>query len=115
MKLRGTCLSGCGVLLAGTVWLAGGGAEGKPADAWTEVLPGVYRSPGLPAGYALVSGDRALLIDAPAPPAGLKAAGVKKIDAVLLTHHHRDGLAAVEGYLKDRVPVRAPAASAEWV
>jgi len=34
---------------------------------------------------------------------------------VLLTHHHRDGLAAVEAYLKDRVPVRAPAASAAYL
>jgi glyoxylase-like metal-dependent hydrolase (beta-lactamase superfamily II) len=79
------------------------------------VLPGVYRSPGSPAGYALISGDKALLIDAPSAADGLKARGVKKIDVVLLTHHHRDGLAAIEGYLKDKVAVRAPAASAPWI
>jgi glyoxylase-like metal-dependent hydrolase (beta-lactamase superfamily II) len=106
----------CLLVLGAAIWLAGrGGAQGKPSTAWTEVMPGVFRSPGLPAGYALVSGDRALLVDAPCPPAGLKARGVRTIDAVLLTHHHRDGLAAVEGYLKDRVAVRAPAASAAWL
>ncbi len=116
MKLRGLAVVLCLLVLGGAVWLAGrGGAEAKKSPAWTEVLPGVYRSPGLPAGYALVSGDRALLIDAPSPPAGLKAAGVKKIDAVLLTHHHRDSLAAVETYLAERIPVRAPAASAAWL
>jgi glyoxylase-like metal-dependent hydrolase (beta-lactamase superfamily II) len=106
----------CVLVLSAAVWLAGrGGAQGKPSTTWTEVMPGVYRSPGLPAGYALVSGDRALLIDAPCPAAGLKARGVKKIDGVLLTHHHRDSLAAVESYLSDSVPVRAPAASAAWL
>src|SRR5579859_278025 len=112
MKRRGVGVVLCVLVLSVAVWLAGrGDAEAKQASAWTEVVPGVYRSPGLPAGYALVSGDRALLIDAPCAPAGLKARGVRKIEAVLLTHHHRDGLAAVEGYLKDRVSVRAPAAS----
>ena len=116
MKLRGVGALLCLVVLGGVVWLARrGDAEARTSTAWTEVMPGVYRSPGLPAGYALVSGDRALLIDAPCPPAGLKARGVKHIRAVLLTHHHRDGLAAVEGYLKDRVPVRAPVASAPWL
>src|SRR5262245_1676111 len=102
----------CVAALGGARWLAG--AKGEPAK-WDEVAPGVYRSPGLPAGFALVSGDRAVLIDAPAPPDGLKARGVKKIDLVLLTHHHRDGLAAVRHYLDARVPVRAPAASAPWL
>src|SRR5262249_25567405 len=46
---------------------------------------------------------------------GLKVHGIKKIDAVLLTHHHRDTCAAVGKYLADKVPVRAPKASAEWL
>jgi glyoxylase-like metal-dependent hydrolase (beta-lactamase superfamily II) len=98
------------------VWLGGrGGAAHDPTDGWTEVVPGVFRSPGLPAGYALVSGGRALLIDAPCPPDGLLARGVKKIDLLLLTHHHRDSVAAVADYLARRIPVRAPAASAPWL
>jgi glyoxylase-like metal-dependent hydrolase (beta-lactamase superfamily II) len=116
MKLRAVCTVLSLLLLVGTVWLAGrGDVEAKPTDAWTEVTPGVLRSPGAPAGYALITGDRALLIDAPAPPDGLKTHGVKKIKIVLLTHHHRDSLAAVEAYLGKRIPVRAPAASASWL
>src|SRR5262249_30576351 len=115
MKLRGVVIVTSVVVLAAAVWLASrGDAEAKKSE-WVEVLSGVYRSPGSPAGYTLVSGDKALLIDAPSPADGLKARGVKKIDSVLLTHHHRDGLAAVEGYLKDKVTARAPAASAPWI
>jgi glyoxylase-like metal-dependent hydrolase (beta-lactamase superfamily II) len=81
---------GCiGILLAAS-WLGmRGSAEPKAAEAWTEVAPGVWRSPTIPAGYALISGDKALLIDAPCAAADLAKHGVKKIDTVLLTHHHR--------------------------
>ena len=48
------------------------------------------------------------------PADALKAHGIKKIDAVLLTHHHRDTCAAAGKYLADKVPVRAPKASAAW-
>jgi glyoxylase-like metal-dependent hydrolase (beta-lactamase superfamily II) len=116
MKLRNVVTILCVGLLAGIVWLAGrGGADGKPTDPWTEVMPGVLRSPGLPAGYALLTGDRALLIDAPCPADGLKARGVKKIETILLTHHHRDSIASVAGYLAQGVKVRAPLASAPWI
>ncbi len=89
--------------------------ETKSADAWKEVAPGVFRSPGPPFGYALCDGDAALLIDAPCGPDGLKAQGTKTIDAVLLTHHHRDTAAFAGRYLADKVPVRAPKASADWL
>jgi glyoxylase-like metal-dependent hydrolase (beta-lactamase superfamily II) len=116
MKRRVLSLVVCVFLLAGLAWLAGhAGVTRKPTNAWTEVLPGILRSPGLPAGYALITGDRALLIDAPCPPDGLKARGIKKIETALLTHHHRDSLASVETYLNDRIPVRAPAASSPWL
>src|SRR6266852_6401780 len=112
------CLSPlpCLALLAAVALVSGPDAEeNKPSAGWTHVVPGVLGSPGLPVGYALVDGDTALLIDAPVPPDGLKKHGVKKIDAVLLTHHHRDGCAAVGRFLADKVPVRAPKASAEWL
>lgn len=114
MKLRGVVVVAAVVVLAVAVWLAGR-EEADTKSAWAEVVPGVYRSPGSPAGYALVSGEKALLIDCPCSPEGLKARGVKKVETVLLTHHHRDGLAAIEGYLKDGSKVRAPAASAAWI
>src|SRR5262249_43988597 len=102
----------CLVVVAGAAWLANRSPGTKDKPAWTEVTPGVLRSPGSPAGYALVSGDRALLIDAPRPADDLKAQGIKKIDGVLLTHHHRDSCAAAAKFLADHIPVRAPAASA---
>jgi glyoxylase-like metal-dependent hydrolase (beta-lactamase superfamily II) len=107
-------LVGVGVVTA-AAWVAGQGGGTRRPGGWTEVAPGVLRSPGLPAGYALVSGERALLIDAPHGPDGLAAHGVKTIDAVLLTHHHRDTAAAAGAFLAKRVPVRAPRASAAWL
>src|SRR5947199_7446058 len=89
--------------------------EKKAPAGWEQVAPGVLRSPGLPAGYALVSGERALLIDAPHGADGLAAHGVQAIDGVLLTHHHRDTAAAAGTFLTKRVPVRAPRASAPWL
>jgi glyoxylase-like metal-dependent hydrolase (beta-lactamase superfamily II) len=106
----------CVALVVAAAWLAGRGyGDRRPAGDWTEAAPGVLRSPGLPAGYALVDGDTALLIDAPAPADGLRARGIKKVEAVLLTHHHRDSCAAAGGYLASKVPVRAARESAEWL
>jgi glyoxylase-like metal-dependent hydrolase (beta-lactamase superfamily II) len=98
------------LLLGAAVWLGG---DRKP-DAWTEVAPGIWRTPQLPAGYALRDGEHALLIDAPHSAEGLKVLGVTKI-AVLLTHHHRDTCAAAGRFLAEGVPVRAPKAAAEWL
>jgi glyoxylase-like metal-dependent hydrolase (beta-lactamase superfamily II) len=99
---------GCVGLVLVAAWLGmRGGEEPRPAAAWTEVTPGVWRSPGSPAGYALVSGEDALLIDAPCAPDDLFKRGVKTIDAVLLTHHHRDSAAFAAKFVADKVPVRA--------
>jgi glyoxylase-like metal-dependent hydrolase (beta-lactamase superfamily II) len=105
----------CLFVLTAAAWLAREAPADKASDAWKEVVPGVLRSPGLPACYALLAGEKALLIDATHGPDGLRAQGVKTIDAVLLTHHHRDTAAFAGRYLDDGVPVRAPKASAEWL
>jgi glyoxylase-like metal-dependent hydrolase (beta-lactamase superfamily II) len=106
----------CVAVVGAAAWFGGAGEQGKPAaSAWVEVHPGVLRTATLPAGYALVDGDVALLVDAPQDAGGLTAHGVKTIDGVLLTHHHRDTCAAVERFLAEKVPVRAPNASAEWL
>src|SRR5262249_26427148 len=103
-------------LVVAAAWMAGGEDEDTTIrNRWDQIAPGVLRSPGLPAGYALIDGDTALLIDAPLSADGLRARGVKKIDAVLLTHHHRDTCAGVGKYLADKDPVRAPKASAAWL
>jgi glyoxylase-like metal-dependent hydrolase (beta-lactamase superfamily II) len=115
MKLRGfTALLSLAVVVA-AAWLGGAGSRGGPAAVWTEVSPGVLRSPGLPAGYALMDGEAALLIDCPYDADGLKAHGVKKVEEVLLTHHHRDSCEAAGKLLAAGVPVRASKASAEWL
>ncbi len=102
--------------LVAAAWLGHRGLGGKRGDdPWTQVVPGVLRSAGLPAGYALVDGNAALLIDAPRDGQGLDARGVKKIDGVLLTHYHRGSCGAVAQFLKDGVPVRAPKDAAEWL
>jgi glyoxylase-like metal-dependent hydrolase (beta-lactamase superfamily II) len=106
----------CLVIVAAAAWIGSAGSGGKdPAGAWVEVAPGVLRTPGLPAGYALVAGDTALLIDAPRDARGLEAHGVKKVAAVLLTHHHRDTCAAAGQFLAAGVPVRAAKEAAEWL
>jgi glyoxylase-like metal-dependent hydrolase (beta-lactamase superfamily II) len=108
--------AGCLLAVVGLAWMSGAGQnQTAGGGGWSEVAPGVLRSAGLPAGYALIAGDRALLIDAPADPAGLRARGVKKIGGTLLTHHHRDTCAAAGKLLRDGVPVRAPKVSAEWL
>src|SRR5947209_3395273 len=90
--------------------------RGKAApDRWQEVVPGVFRSPGFPAGYALVDGEAALLIDAPAAAETWKELGVRSVDAVLLTHHHRDACAAAGRLLAAGIKVKAPRAAAEWL
>jgi glyoxylase-like metal-dependent hydrolase (beta-lactamase superfamily II) len=110
--VRGLCVA----VVALAAWLGGTGYGGKkPSGAWVEAAPDVLRTPGWPAGYALIDGDAALLIDAPGTSAGLQAHGVKVVDAVLLTHHHRDTCAAVPWFLARGVKVRAPKASAEWL
>src|SRR5438132_7198626 len=83
-------------------------AEKKPERTWTEVAPGVLRSPGWPAGYALLrDSETALLIDCPRPLEEIKAQGIKQVTTVLLTHHHRDSCAFLGDYLKANIPVYA--------
>lgn len=98
------------------VALYAGFAQNAGADrpAWTVVRPGVLRSPGGVAGYALVDGDRALLIDAPYSTEGLAAHGVRRVETVLLTHYHRDVCAAV-GTLPKGCTIRAPVKADEWL
>jgi glyoxylase-like metal-dependent hydrolase (beta-lactamase superfamily II) len=95
-------------------WVSGSG-KNATSPLWREVLPGVFRSFGLPAGYALVDKGSALLIDAPAAAEDWKQLGVRSVDAVLLTHHHRDSCAAAGGLLAAGIKVKAPRSSAEWL
>ena len=78
------------------------------ADAWHEVAPGVLRTAGIPAGYALTDGNAAILIGAPrgADLADLKARGLA-VEFALLTHHHRDSCEQAADWVKAGIAVRA--------
>jgi glyoxylase-like metal-dependent hydrolase (beta-lactamase superfamily II) len=106
----------CLAIVGAAAWFGGAGEQKRVATpVWIEAGPDVLRTIDLPVGYALVHRDGALLIDAPQDAAGLKAHGVKTIEGVLLTHHQRDACAAVDRLLADKISVRAPKASAEWL
>jgi glyoxylase-like metal-dependent hydrolase (beta-lactamase superfamily II) len=79
-----------------------------------ELTPGLWRSLGSPAAVALVDGEKAILIDAPAGVAAKLPPGVKAVTGVLLTHHHRDTVADAAAF-GPKVPVRAPKSAAEWL
>ena len=103
------------VAVAAAGWLSQAGSEAAAPARWGVVGPGVYRTKSSPFGYAVVSGKTALLIDAPLPPEAVKELGVERVEAVLLTHHHRDTTAFAVAYARDRVPVRAAKEAAEWL
>ena len=110
MLRRLLSLALCVVILSAAAWLGRAGQR----DDWTEVTPGVLRSPGPVGGYALVVGDKALLIDVPSDHAGLAKHGVRRIDTALLTHYHRPVCAGIADLPKD-VKIRAPKAASEWL
>ncbi len=104
----------CIALLLVIVWLA----RGAPPEArWHEVAPGVWRSTGLPCGYAVIEGDAAILVGAARQMdwRGLKSLNVRRIERCLLTHAHRDTSALAQELIADGVAVQAPKASAEWL
>jgi glyoxylase-like metal-dependent hydrolase (beta-lactamase superfamily II) len=101
----------CG-LVGLAAWLRSAG-QAEVAPRWTEVVPGVFRCPGAPAGYALIADGQALLIDGPQPADGLP--GIRGVDRVLFTHYHRASCAALSSFLKNKVPVAAPKQAEEWL
>jgi glyoxylase-like metal-dependent hydrolase (beta-lactamase superfamily II) len=106
------CLLG----LLGVAWLGAWSVSESPKHtSWREIVPGVWRSPGSPATHALISGDKAILFDASASPEPLRDKGVKRFEAVLLTHAHRDGLWAIDSYTAMKTPIRAAKAAAPWL
>ena len=109
----------CCLILSVVAWWARGGvlAENPAAKNWTEIEPGVWRSKGLPCGYALIDGDAALLIGAARSVdwRGLRSLGVQRVEGCLLTHHHRDTSALADELIKAGIKVRAAKASAEWL
>jgi glyoxylase-like metal-dependent hydrolase (beta-lactamase superfamily II) len=113
MRRRILLLSLCVGVLGPVAWLGRAGQD-KAKSGWTEIAPGVLRAPGPVAGYALLAGDKALLIDAPGHMGDLAAHGVRRIDGVLLTHYHRAVCAGL-GELPKGAHIRAPKKAEEWL
>lgn len=110
MRWRVVLAGACVGLLLAAGWLSQWAALTQKED-WDEVAPGVLRAPTKPGhatSYALVNQGKALLIDAADVPPNLM------VEGVLLTHHHRDGLAALTK-LPAGAWVRAAKESAEWL
>lgn len=110
---RTISLGFCVVIIVFAAWL-GRASQEKNASEWTEVAPGILRSPGPVAGYALVAGDKALLVDAPVSTDGLAKQGVRTIERVLLTHYHRHACAALDK-LPRQTKIQAPKKAEEWL
>jgi glyoxylase-like metal-dependent hydrolase (beta-lactamase superfamily II) len=112
MRARGILAVSCVVTVAAIAWFTA--AETKAElKHWEKTGDGVYRTRESPYSYALVNGDRALLIDAAVAPDALAELGVKNIEAVLLTHHHRDTAAFAAEYRAKKVAVKAAKESAD--
>src|SRR5260370_12802468 len=106
----------CLALVGAAAWFGGAIEQGQQAaSAWIEVGLGVLRTATLPAGYALVDGDRALLVDAPTDARSLSNLGIKTIENVLLTHHHRDTCTDLDRFLADKVPLLPPRPSTQFI
>lgn len=99
--------------VAGAVWW-GRGDPAADLRHWEELRPGVFRTKAAPFGYALVSGGKALLVDATVAPDAVKELRAEPA-AVLLTHHDRDTAAFAAEYAKAGVPVRAAKGAAPWL
>lgn len=112
-RTRLTLLCAAAVGLA--AWLGAAGESSKHPDEWVELLPGIRRSALPPYSYALVDGKAALLFDAAHAGGGLKRKGIETVDAVLLTHHHRDTCAAAAPFRAAGVRVRAAKNAGTWL
>lgn len=114
MRSRVLLPSLCLALVGLAAWV-GRSQPAKPDPLWKTVFDAdglkVLRSPSSPASYLLQASGESLLIDAPMPLDALPA----KPGKVLLTHHHRDTVAAASTYLDKKIPVLAAQESADWL
>jgi glyoxylase-like metal-dependent hydrolase (beta-lactamase superfamily II) len=106
---------GCLAVVAAVGWLSVARPDPPKPTLWEQVTRGVYRTKAAPHTYAIVSEKSAVLIDATVPPDALRELGVEKVEAVLLTHHHRDATAFAADYRKAGIPVRAAKEAAEYL
>ncbi|HEY3788831.1 MAG TPA: MBL fold metallo-hydrolase, partial [Urbifossiella sp.] len=115
MRARILLASLCIIMVGAIAWLSRAGSRDAKLQTWEKIADGIFRTQRGPFGYAIVSGKKAVLIDAVVPPETVKELGAEAIEAVLLTHHHRDTAAFAAAYRKAGVAVRAAKESADWV
>ena len=115
MFLRALLAVSCASFVTIFSWFTSTYLNADSLNCWEKVSEGIYRTKSTPHGYALIDRDKALLIDASVAWEIVEELGVKKIDIVLLTHHHRDAVPFAAEYRKKGVSVRAPKESAEWL
>ncbi|MCI0640128.1 MAG: MBL fold metallo-hydrolase [Gemmataceae bacterium] len=112
---RSVLAMGCFVLIGLIAYLRIAGSAQSPPERWSAVAPGVFRTGGFPAGYAIVEGGTALLIDAPNAAKDWHSLGVQKLDWIALTSYHRDSCAVADAFARDRISVFAPKGAHEWL
>lgn len=80
------------------------------AEAIREVLKGIYCVSDSCNVYVVKKGDRAVLIDFGTGRVMdlLKETGIRKVEAVLLTHHHRDQAEGLQRAVREQIPVFVP-------
>src|SRR5712672_2929926 len=90
---------------------------GAGESPWREISPGLWRHVSQPAAYGLVEGDKAIAIGAPQEIdlPSLEKLRRCRVETVLLTHHHRDTVAAAARLMREGRAVRAPRASEPWL
>jgi glyoxylase-like metal-dependent hydrolase (beta-lactamase superfamily II) len=115
VRPRALLAAACASAVAALAWFTTADPKPDAPKRWQKVVDGVYRTKEMPHGYALVDRGKALLIDATVSPDAVEELGVKTVEAVLLTHHHRDTAEFAADYRKKGVAVRAPKESAEWL
>ncbi|MBA4187529.1 MAG: hypothetical protein C0467_05865 [Planctomycetaceae bacterium] len=103
------------VAVVGVAWFSAADPKPSVLTSWEVLGDGVYRTKTSPHSYALVAGDKALVIDASASPEAVAELGAKTVECVLLTHHHRDTAEFASDYRKKGWAVSAPKESADWL
>ena len=103
----------CGII--GLAWVTSDDSKTNSFKNWEKVTEGIYRTKKSPHSYAVIDREKALLIDATADWSLVEELGVRSVESVLLTHHHRDAVAFASEYRTRAIPIRAPKESADWL
>ncbi|MFB3902408.1 MAG: MBL fold metallo-hydrolase [Acidobacteriota bacterium] len=91
--------------------------DGGRGKVWTSVGPGVYLFRDCANVYAVVERDRACLIGFAGGRAldHLAEIGVSKVDQILVTHHHRDGLQGIKRAVEAGIRIVIPAEESAFI